>query len=359
MKLLPPEGVNLHGQPSPREHLSYSALSTFLACRRKYELDKLHRLELVARERPLDMGRAYQKAIELQDPSIGPRVLRGWVPCETCGGTGQYDLADELPPLVASWCESCKGRGGTQGPEPMITSQDDEDRLQIESTIVENAAKLYLRRWPATGHETRELAYRVRLRNPATGHYSNTFDLLGYADGVIDCGGWLELIENKLVGQVTAVSVKRLPLDRQLALERYGLWRATGREVRRVRYRWVRKPSIKQRGGRKADKSDAETVEQFCIRLAEDYETRGEEFYSHQEEFFVDPEDLLRVEAELWEWADQLRRQRRRGFFDRNTSHCTDYGGCQFIGLCAGDPDAAHLYRVRPHHDQPLEAAAA
>jgi hypothetical protein len=34
--------------------------------------------------------------------------------------------------------------------------------------------------------ETREMEYLVQLRNPWTGAYSRTFDLKGYADGVVD-----------------------------------------------------------------------------------------------------------------------------------------------------------------------------
>lgn len=357
LTLRPAEAVNLHGQETGREHLSYSSLGTFLACHRKYSLDKVERLSLIARPRYFDMGSAFQKAIELQDAKVGPRMLRGWVPCETCRGLGEHGPGTFEDPIID--CEACEGNGGEQGDAPRIASQEDEDRLRVEETIVECAAALYLRRWPADDRQTREYPYRVRLRNPATGHYSRTFDLLGYADGVEDCGSYFELVENKLVGQVTAVAVKRLPLDRQLALERYGLWRATAKAVRRVKYRWVRKPSIKQREGRKKDKSDAESIDEFLQRLTADYVERGDGFYSHEETFFVDPADTLRVEAELWEWAEQLRSQRRRQFFDRNTSHCTDYGGCQFIPICTGDPDAGALYQVRPHHDQPKEAAAA
>lgn len=353
MTLRPPEGINLAGQDTGREHLSHSALSLFLACHRKYQIDKIERLSLISRPRYFDMGSAFQKAIELQDPKVGSRMLRGWEPCETCRGVGRWavDFGDIAH---MDQCDACEGRGGKQGDGPIITSQDDENRLRIEEVIVESAAALYLRRWPADQRQTREFEYRVRLRNPVSGHYSRTFDLLGYADGIEDCGSYFELVENKLVGQITAVAVKRLPLDRQLALERYGLWRATAKQVRRVKYRWVRKPSIKQREGRKADKSDAESIDGFLQRLADDYETRGEDFYSHEEAFFVDPADALRVEAELWEWAEQLRSQRRRRFFDRNTSHCTDYGGCAFIPICAGDPDAAALYRVREPHNQPV-----
>jgi hypothetical protein len=105
----------------------------------------------------------------------------------------------------------------------------------------------------------------------------------------------LELVENKLVGRIDQITVQRLPLDRQLQLARYGIWRATGRTVNKVHYRWVKKPSIKQRQG--------ETVDEFTDRLAADYEAR-EDFYSYEPPpSYITAADLLRIEAELWTWA--------------------------------------------------------
>jgi hypothetical protein len=228
---------------------------------------------------------------------------------------------------------------------------------------------------PAAG-ERREFEFKVQLRSPWTGAYSRTFDLLGYADGLVD--PWavsdhpddrdlapvqmpLEIIENKLVGQISAVKVQRLPLDRQLALERYGIWRATGRTVQRVHYRWVKKPSIKQRKGRELKDGSikgAETLDEFCERIAADYEERPD-FYLHEEApQFTTTDDLLRIEADLWEWAEDIRARMRRAsdgrrrVFDRNTSHCSEYAGCQFLAICTGDPDAMSLYQVRPKRSE-------
>lgn len=300
--LRPSDAENLAGQDTGREHLSHSSISTQLNCLRRYEFDKVQRLQTISRPRPLSLGSAFQHAIEHQDPNAGAKLLRD---------------------------------------ETSVFSQQDEDRLQIEEATVIAAARLYLSRWPASEHETREYEYRVRLRSPWTGRPSNTFDLLGYADGVVDCGSWLELIENKFVGQISEVSVKKLPLDRQVALACYGLWRATGKTVRKVRYRFTRKPTIRQKKG--------ETVAQFVERLTADYaDPERRDFYSHEEQLFRSDEDLLRVEAELWTWADELRKARARGFYPRNTSHCSDFGGCPYIPLCVGDPDARSLYQTRP-----------
>lgn len=316
-KLRPSDAVNLAGQETGREHLSHSQLATQLNCLRKYELHYIDRLELISRPKPLSLGSAFQLAVEHGDPAAGAKAFRE---------------------------------------EAVILSQEDEDRVRVEETIVKSAAALYLARWGASDGR-REFEYRVRLRSPWTGAYSNTFDLLGYADELAEDDDGLVLVENKLVGQITPVSVRRLPLDRQVALSSYGIWRATGQRVVKVRYRFVRKPSIKQRQN--------ETLNLFLARLAADYRDRPD-FYSVEESPMRLTDDLIRIEAELWEWADQLRRARRSRVYPRNTSVCHEYGGCAFLPICCGDPDAMGLYRVRERAarvsksttSQPLREAA-
>jgi hypothetical protein len=317
----PSDAENLAGQDTGREHLSHSRLNLFLACHEKYRLHYEERLEPVGGIEALSLGSAFQKAIELQDPEAGPQALDGYTQVE-----GAYFLAPPREPLH-------------------FHTQEAEDKHRVNQAIVRAAAALYLRKWPAPQGERREFEFLVRLRNPWTGHYSRTFDLLGYADGLIGNfprqpgEGSPELIENKLVGQVSRVMVERLPLDRQLALLRYGVWRATGRPIGTVHFRWVKKPSIKQR--------QKETVDEFVDRIAADYEER-EDFYAYEPPpSYITAADLLRIECELWTWAEQLRQLRRQRIYDRNTSVCSDYGGCAYIPVCSGDPDALSLYQRR------------
>lgn len=308
LRLHPSDRTNLFGQETGRDHLSHSKIATLLNCAQRFGFHYDDRLELVDTPRPLGMGRAFAHAIEHQDPAAGAQLLRD---------------------------------------NTHVRRQEDEDRLQVDETTVKAAAALYLERWPAPTNQLREFDYLVRLRNPWTGHFSRTFDLLGRADAVMNRGQFLALYEDKFVGQIDEKKIKRLKLDRQIALGCYGLWRATGLEVREVRYRFTRKPSIRQ-------KKD-ETLPDFLERLAADYaDPDRRDFYTHEEPLFRDADDLLRIEAELWVWAEKLRTARRGRLYDRNTSHCGDFGGCPFIPLCVGDPDAPALYRERDDHDRPL-----
>ena len=354
MKLRPSDATNLAGQDTGRRELHQSTIALLLACPRKFDLAVNKGLELIERPRPLSLGSAFQKAIEHQDPMVGVHALRGETRCDFCEDGDQRIGPDD-------WvrCENCDGQVWvTTGVPRDALTQEQQDRLMVDEAIVEAASKAYLDCWPAGPGETREFEFRVRLRSPWSGAYSRTFDLVGTADGVLDLRGaddmiqanGYELVENKLVSQITPQKVQRLPLDRQVAIYRYGIWRATGRKVETVRYRWTRKPQIRQKQN--------ETVDEYAERIRADYVERPE-FYLHEEEpQFATTGDLLRIEAELWVLAEQVRHAERQKLYVRNTAHCSDFGGCQFIPICTGDPDAKNLYRTRDDQPEPAEAHA-
>jgi hypothetical protein len=305
-ELRPPDLQNLIGQDTGRDHLSTTKLSTSLNCLRRYQHRYLDRLQPIARPAALTLGKAFHASVEARDPMAGVNAM-----------------VKEAQP----------------------TSREDQERLDIDSTIVAAASQAYLARYDDEGIQ-REVGYRIRLRSPYTGAPSRTFDLLGYADGVVDCGSFLELVEDKFVGRIDGVSVKRVKLDRQVGLECYALWRITGKPVRRIRYRFTKKPAIKRRQN--------EGHEEFLARLMDDYRERPD-FYLHEEVSFRDADDLLEIETELWAWAEQIRQADHHGFYPRNTSACADYGGCPFRDLCTQGQDAMGLYEVRAER---LEQAA-
>lgn len=304
--LIPSDAVNLVDQEDRegRATLSHSSLNAQLACAQRYAFEYVDRIESVSKRASYRLGGAFAKALEEGDPEVGVATLEA----------GAFTL-----------------------------TQEDEDNLQMDCALIRAASKAYLARYGARPDGGAEFGYRVRLRNPHTGAYSRTFDLEGYADGLVDQGPTFKVIEDKFVGKIDKVAIRRLPLDRQLALECYGVWRASGKMVTDVDYRYTRKPSIKQRKN--------ETVAQYCERLEADYEDRPE-FYLIEESFSRSTDDLVRMEAELWEWADQRRRAHRARIYPRNSSHCHDYGGCPFLPLCVGDADAPSLFKPKQKSDR-------
>ena len=288
-----------------RRRISHSSLNTQLACLKRWEWHYDKRLELISQPNYLSMGRAFHLGVERRDP---------------------FAASDALA-------------------ERPTSDQTEQDELLKDMAVVWAAVNGYLSRYPSdddiggTKVVQREIEYLVRLRSPYTGRPSMTFDLYGFADGVIDHGSYLELIEDKFVGRVDQVMVRKVKLDRQVGLESYALWRITGKPVRIIRYRFTKKPSIKQK--------QKETVQEYVERVKADYAERPD-FYYHEERTFRDTEDMLLLEQELWTWSEQLRQAKQAQVFPRNTSHCSDFGGCPFLPLCLGDPDAHSLYQERP-----------
>lgn len=303
-ELIPSDKQNLVDQEDRegRATLSHSSLNSQLACHQRYAYEYVDKIEPISKSAGRRLGGAFAKALEAGDPEVGVKMLEE----------------------------------GT-----IALTQEDEDQLRTDCAIVRAAATAYLAKYGTSAR--REFGYRVRLRNPHTGAYSRTFDLEGYADGLVDHGASFTLVEDKFVGQMQAVAIKRLKLDRQLALECYGIWRATGIPVTHVDYRFTRKPSIKQKKG--------ETVDEFCERVEGDYVERPE-FYLLEEPLERTATDLVRIEAELWQWAQQRRDASKARIYPRNSSHCHDYGGCPFLPLCVGDPDAPSLFKEKERSDR-------
>jgi hypothetical protein len=341
--LRPSDATNLAGTETGREHLSHTRIAILQACHRKYELHYEKRLERLDRVESLDMGKAFQRAVELRRPEAGAQEILERV---DEAGADEAKLNVQAAIVVAAaelylrrWvpaCGGCEGHGLAVG-EDGIEKRDADGNLDPCDDCEGSGYEMH--------DETREMEYLVQLRNPWTGAYSRTFDLKGYADGVVEPEphgppslAHLELIENKLVGRITNFQVRKLVLDRQVTLGAYGLWRATGKPVTKIHYRYVKKPQIKQRQN--------ETVDQFCSRIIADYRERPD-FYCYEETLFRTTEDMLRVECELWIWAEQLRNLRRQRIYDRNVSSCDDYGGCQFLPICTAEPDHQSLYRER------------
>jgi hypothetical protein len=304
----PPEHVNLAGQDTGREHLSHTSLSTLLACEQRWYWGYERRLRPVVTAEPLRLGRAFAAALAAGDPTVAHRV------CEEDAAAAR---ANASPWVVAP----------------------PTDEVETGARIVESAAAAYLDRFGSDVE--REVELRQRIRNPDTGRYSRTHDLLCRVDGLaLDRG---VLVEDKLLGSVQRGTLaQRVRLDRQVLIGCYLVWRCTGTLIGEVRYRVVLKPQIRRRNG--------ESHREYLDRIADEYKTRPDH-YLIEEVTHPDTSDFARLERELWAWVSRLRAARREGTWPRNTSACHDYGGCRFLPLCAGEPGAIQQYTTHTKGD--------
>lgn len=317
-ELRQPERDNLAARDASRDHLSHTSLKSFLACQQQYAHHYESRLSPTVTKESLAIGRAFAHALELGLPEAAAIALR--------------DQAVE---------EAQRAAGN-----PWVTAPDQAE-VDVQATVAREAARAYLARY-GKHDATREVELRARIRNPAVGgRYSLTHDLLARVDALSPDN--LVMYEDKLVSQIPRSSfTARVALDRQVSIGAYLVWRCTGVKVARVHYRMTLKPAIRRRQN--------EAHEAFLNRIAEEYAIRPDHYLA-EEVATRDESDFLRLEQELWQWAEQLRQARRAGVWPRNTGQCHEYGGCRFLALCAGEPGAHHQFRVR--ETRPQEAVAA
>lgn len=294
LALRPPDRDNLHGQDTGRAALTHASIATLLACEQKFFRQYEERLAPNVAPAALDMSAAFTTAIERGDPEAGARAL-----------LAKHAEADES--------------------------------VLVNATIVREAGRAYLRRH---GRErlVRGLDVRVRLRNPATGAFSRTFDLVCRVDAVT--ADRMELVQDRLVAQIRHGELPRqLRLDRRVSLESYALWRAYGALPDQARCRLTLKPGIRQ--------TKKESFDEYLARIAEEYATRPDHYLVEQPAHRTEA-DFLRLEQELWRWAEQVRAARADGLYPRNVSRCHDFGGCAFLPICGRERGAQRRYHRRP-----------
>jgi hypothetical protein len=307
--LAPPDLVNLAGTDTGRDHLSHSAIGTLLGCQQRFYWHYERRLDPNVKAAPLLTGAAFADALEAGDPDVAwATVLNG------------HDA------LVAEF-----------GGDPWVVVPERET-AEIQAQVARCAARAYLDRYGQHA-ETREHEIRVRLRNPHTGAMSRTFDLVGRVDAVSH--DYRTMIEDKLVGQIPRRPgdlERKLRLDRQVSIGCYLIWRSTGVMVREVRYRMTLKPGIRR--------TKTESHDGYLERIASEYQSRPDHYLVEQP-CARRSDDFLRLELELWRWAEQVRDARRDGVFPRNTAACQDFAGCTYLSLCADEPGAVHQFHIR------------
>lgn len=217
--------------------------------------------------------------------------------------------------------------------------QADIDELETAKVIVEAMVRGALETWPAFENGKRELKFEIPIINPETGAPSRSFRLAGKTDELVqlDDGSWW-IVEYKTASQIGQAYIDRLDLDTQITTYIYGLQRYLGIHISGVFYRVVRKPSIRQ--------NKKESLEQFRRRIIEDYQTR-KDFYFTELKLYRSQEDLKAFEEELWGFCQEYLFAKRTGIHYKNTSRCTELGGCPYMPLCRGVEGAELMYKFQ------------
>ncbi len=291
-----------------QEFLTYSEMQTRLNCPQRWQFRYVDQIVPRVTHPALPMGSAFHKAIETGDYQKG------------------LDLFDRL--------------------SPQPNDQAHADRIANDRATVEAMSRGALAQWTRHQGGQREVQFRVPVINPATGATSRSFILAGKIDAIVDVNGEWFLEELKTASQLNTLYVDRLQLDTQVTLYMYAAQRQWDITIAGVIYRVAKKPSIRQ--------TQKETPAQYRERLIADYQIRPE-FYFAEFDLRRSQDDLAHFESDLWTETQRMLVDRRLGYHPRNTSYCTQFGGCPYLPLCAHKPDAEALYLVQPPHSELLE----
>lgn len=297
-----------------RSVLTHSRLQCAKTCKRKAYLQYEIGLRRKVAAKPLRMGAAVHRGIELWRKGMEPADA-------ALAAAADYE---EMP----RWA----------------TDDETVNEWMVEREIVVRLIMGYCWRWADDGLQVlaTEASFGCPIINPETGKRSRTFTLAGKIDGIIKMPDGRTLVsELKTCGEDLSPDAnywKRLLIDPQIPTYIVGAG-ALGHDVSGVLYDVIRKPSIRPKIiDRKT--GERETPEQFGERFNEDIAQRPD-FYFARREFARTQNEMDEYAQELWDQAKDHAEMRRTGRWYRNSGSCLMFGVCAYFDICAGHYDVA------------------
>jgi hypothetical protein len=214
------------------------------------------------------------------------------------------------------------------------------------------------------------------IYNPRTGRQSRTFRMAGKTNGVVKINGKLYLLEHRTASSSEEIDPDKLWADTQATLYCHYL-RQCGYPIVGVVYNILLKSRIQQKSGEteeefeqrrtelaaknKSGKSSAqrqtpETDLEFVERLKEWYQ-KPEAF---QRVILQFPEERMNLlQEEIWEVTQQYLSSRRRDSWLMNTASCFHFGRpCEYLKYCQSgfNQELCDILfeNVLPHEELPI-----
>jgi len=269
-----------------KEAVTQSELVTFSRCEERHNI-RYNKLLVPFQEHPaLRMGSAFHAGIEHQSVEAALNELRG--------------------------------------PDPMWSIFEGPAAVVREATVaamVGGALAIWLD-WP----DRHEVGFSLPLRNPATNRPSRKHVLQGVIDGVWT-GGEVVLGEWKTAAQVSNEYMQRLEIDFQVSAYMWAATQLYGVPVRKMVYRVVKKPTIRQK--------KTEELEEYVERLKEDYLSRPEHYFFEAVVERTD-EQLNDWAGQAWATHQRILQIRNGATAIRSTQSCLNRGRCPYFDLCVG-----------------------
>mgnify|MGYP003643197353 CR=1 FL=1 len=209
----------------------------------------------------------------------------------------------------------------------------ESDAASIREATVSTMVKGALKRW-ASWPSVQEVQFEIPIRHPVTGNASKKHRFSGVFDGVWQRGEEhpdypyeIVLGEWKTASVVNNDYIQRLEIDFQISTY---MWAATTlyREpVRKVVYRIVKKPTIRQK--------KTESAQEYIERLSLDYEERPEHYF-FEEVIERTDEQLAEWHRQAWAIHERILQIKRGGLPIKNVQSCIGRGRCPYFDHCTG-----------------------
>lgn len=316
--------------------LTYSAMSTFMSCRKQYEYRYLRGITPDEASPALSFGTAMHRGLESLFTSLKD-------------GEPQAQAIDDA-------VTACTLEAGAQGLEI-------DDILKCE-VMMRKYGELYYaddaRDWAV---ENIEMEFRLPFLSPL-GTPSEFFECAGKVDGIIrDRYGRLFILEHKTASRIDDGYVARIQIDTQIMLYASAVERVLGEPVIGAVYDILVKPRIIWNDGetdeefeaRKAaakcpsrcKRKEADTQDTFRTRLNE--AVTDDNFRREIIEFNADRMDEFM--REIWTVSQDMG---ECSCYYKNTGSCTRYGVCPYMALCQhnGNLDGLDGFTIRRPHEE-------
>lgn len=229
----------------------------------------------------------------------------------------------------------------------------DPVRFEKESSILEGMMTGYYKNQSILKNaKVPVLNGRPTLEMPYTLDMGRGLILKGKIDALVQLSDGYWIVERKSTGRLDANFVNKLPMDSQITTYLYAAKKILppqiAKRINGVIYDVVGKTQIRRK--------QKETEVQFYERVVKEYLNPANRFkYFYQKKQFRTDAELLRFEVEAHTTADNIRKCRSTGVWQRNSSFCTYYSTCEFLQVCTQGKKAhvmaSFVKRDNPHHE--------
>jgi hypothetical protein len=187
--------------------------------------------------------------------------------------------------------------------------------------------------------EIKKILPEYHIQRPyAIGNYH--YNYINRLDGkvITELNPWL--LELKTTSQIDKDLLIKLPTNFQINSYWSTMLAVEQQHIGGILYRYIRKPSIEQK--------KKETIEQFWIRLANDYRERPD-FYFHEECLFFDENKLLSFMSDFKHYFEELTMCYVMNRWIRKGMACdSNFGLCEYLKYCSNPTDET----LRTYYEQ-------